>query len=52
MNKSTPIHLCWLLLVIIWNYKYPSVPPLYDVIAAVVLSALSILLKNIFFKGL
>ena len=50
MNKTILIYLSWLLLIIIWNYKYPLVSPLYDVIAAVLLSALSTLLNVYFTK--
>ena len=37
----------WLLLVIVWNFGYPSVPPIADVIVAVVLSPLSKYLERI-----
>tara|TARA_R100000005_G_C4967819_1_gene181952 strand:- start:944 stop:1084 length:141 start_codon:yes stop_codon:yes gene_type:complete len=37
----------WLLLVIVWNFGYPSVPPIADVIVAVVLSLLSKYLERI-----
>lgn len=33
------IYLVWLLAVIAWNYGFPSMPPLADVIAAIALSA-------------
>tara|TARA_R100001126_G_scaffold97038_1_gene70021 strand:- start:269 stop:409 length:141 start_codon:yes stop_codon:yes gene_type:complete len=37
----------WLLLVVIWNFGYPSVPPIADVIVAVVLSLLTKYLERI-----
>ena len=40
------IYLIWLLGVILWNYGYPQATPLIDVIAAIVLSFLSICLKK------
>ena len=36
----------WLVLVILWNYIFPKAKPLYDVLAAVLLSILFILLKK------
>ena len=36
-NKKI-IFLSWLLLVILWNFTFPTVPPLYDVGVAVLLS--------------
>ena len=40
------VQFIWLLGVIIWNFGFPSVPPLADVIAAVLLSFASYHLKN------
>jgi|TARA_B100000282_G_C31706827_1_gene479115 hypothetical protein len=37
----------WLLLVVVWNFGYPSVPPIADVIVAVVLSLLNKYLERI-----
>tara|TARA_R100001079_G_C4376867_1_gene121362 strand:- start:337 stop:477 length:141 start_codon:yes stop_codon:yes gene_type:complete len=37
----------WLLLVVVWNFGYPSVPPIADVIVAVVLSLLTKYLERI-----
>ncbi len=34
----TKVFYIWLLLVIVWNFGYPSVPPIADVIVAVILS--------------
>lgn len=36
----------WLLCVIIWNYAFPNVSPLADVVVAIILSSLSIILKK------
>ena len=36
----------WLLCIIIWNYAFPNVSPLADVIAAIILSTLSIVLNK------
>tara|TARA_B100000965_G_scaffold261719_1_gene220774 strand:- start:22 stop:162 length:141 start_codon:yes stop_codon:yes gene_type:complete len=40
------IYLIWLIGVVLWNFGYPSASPLEDVIAAVVLSFISIYLKK------
>ena len=40
------IYFIWLIGVILWNFGYPSATPLEDVIAAIVLSILSMFLKN------
>jgi len=37
----------WLLCVIIWNYAFPNVNPLADVIAAVILSIISMTLNKL-----
>jgi len=37
----------WLVLVILWNFGYPSAEPIYDVLVAVVLSIIFILIKKI-----
>ena len=36
----------WLVMVIAWNFGYPEASPLEDVVAAVVLSLLSTILKK------
>ena len=41
------VQFIWLLGVIIWNLGFPYVPPIADVIAAVLLSFASYHLKNI-----
>jgi len=40
------IYIIWLIGVIIWNFGYPSARPLEDVIAAVLLSFVSMGLKK------
>ncbi len=40
------VYIIWLIGVILWNYGYPQASPLLDVIAAIVLSIISIGLKK------
>jgi hypothetical protein len=40
------VQFIWLLGIIIWNFGFPSAPPIADVIAAVLLSFASYHLKN------
>ena len=40
------IYLIWLIGVIVWNFGYPSAKPMEDVLAAIVLSFISIGLKK------
>tara|TARA_B100000424_G_scaffold252291_1_gene228483 strand:+ start:120 stop:263 length:144 start_codon:yes stop_codon:yes gene_type:complete len=40
------VFLIWLFLVVVWNFGYPSVPPIADVIVAVLLTFLSNYLKT------
>ena len=40
------VYLIWLIGVILWNFGYPSADPIEDVIAAVLLSLISIYLKK------
>tara|TARA_B000000475_G_scaffold6449_1_gene5905 strand:- start:426 stop:566 length:141 start_codon:yes stop_codon:yes gene_type:complete len=40
------IYIIWLIGVIVWNFGFPSAPPIADVIAAILLSFLSIGLKK------
>ena len=47
MKQFNKIWFLWLILVIIWNYGWPNVDPIYDVIIAVALSILAFKLKNI-----
>jgi len=37
----------WLILVILWNFCYPEAKPVYDVLAAIVLSIIFSLIKKI-----
>ena len=41
------VFIIWLIGVILWNFGYPSASPLEDVIAAVILSFISIYLKKL-----
>ena len=40
------VFIIWLIGVIIWNFGYPSASPLEDVLAAIVLSFISMYLKK------
>tara|TARA_B100000029_G_C17272751_1_gene850434 strand:- start:172 stop:312 length:141 start_codon:yes stop_codon:yes gene_type:complete len=40
------VYIVWLVGVILWNFGYPEAKPIEDVLAAIVLSYLSILLKK------
>ena len=42
------IYIIWLVGVILWNFGFPSAPPIADVTVAVLLSFLSIGLKKYF----
>tara|TARA_B100000686_G_scaffold181972_1_gene188987 strand:- start:84 stop:224 length:141 start_codon:yes stop_codon:yes gene_type:complete len=42
------IYIIWLIGVILWNFGYPSAKPIEDVLAAIVLSFISIGLKKYF----
>ena len=42
------IYIIWLIGVILWNFGYPEASPILDVIAAIILSFLSIGLKKYF----
>jgi len=42
------IYIIWLVGVILWNYGYPEAKPLLDVLAAIILSFMSIGLKKYF----
>ena len=41
------VFIIWLIGVILWNFGYPSASPLEDVVAAVLLSVLSMYMKKI-----
>ena len=40
------IYIIWLVGVVLWNFGYPSAKPIEDVIAAVILSFISMELKK------
>ena len=40
------IYIIWLIGVVLWNFGYPEASPLLDVIAAIVLSLMSMGLKK------
>jgi len=40
------IYIIWLMGVIVWNFGYPSAKPIEDVLAAIVLSFISMGLKK------
>tara|TARA_B100001029_G_scaffold175360_1_gene176694 strand:- start:320 stop:460 length:141 start_codon:yes stop_codon:yes gene_type:complete len=42
------IYLIWLIGVILWNFGYPTATPIEDVLAAIILSFISIGLKKYF----
>ena len=42
------IYIIWLIGVILWNFGYPSAKPIEDVLAAIILSFISIGLKKYF----
>jgi len=41
------VYLIWLVGVVIWNFGFPNAKPIYDVLAAVLLSILSLQLNRI-----
>ena len=47
MNKKFIIYILWLMLVIAWNFIFPHVKPIYDVLAAVILSAFASQMKKV-----
>jgi hypothetical protein len=40
------IYIIWLIGVVLWNFGFPSAPPIADVVVAILLSFLSIGLKK------
>jgi len=46
MKQFDKIWWLWLLLVTIWNFGWPSIPPIADVLVAVVLSIGVMIIKN------
>jgi len=47
MGKKYIIYIIWLILVILWNFIFPHVKPIYDVLAAVILSAFVSQMKKV-----
>tara|TARA_B100000530_G_C15864729_1_gene450851 strand:- start:797 stop:943 length:147 start_codon:yes stop_codon:yes gene_type:complete len=47
MKQFNKTWLIWLILVCIWNFGWPNVRPIYDVIVAVILSIAAFQLKKI-----
>jgi len=47
INQDSFYWIIWLVLVILWNFGYPSAKPIYDVLVAFVLSIIFILIKKI-----
>ena len=46
MDQRKKIFLLWLVLVVLWNFGFPGAKPIYDVVAAITLSILSIILNK------
>jgi len=46
MKQFNKTWLIWLILVCIWNFGWPNVRPIYDVIVAVILSIAAFQLKK------
>tara|TARA_Y100001970_G_C13835432_1_gene651866 strand:+ start:414 stop:578 length:165 start_codon:yes stop_codon:yes gene_type:complete len=46
MKKELQAYSVWLILVILWNFGYPSALPIYDVIVAIILSIVVKILNN------
>jgi hypothetical protein len=46
-NQDIFYWITWLMLVILWNFGFPEAKPIYDVIAAIMLSIIFILIKKI-----
>jgi len=42
------VYIIWLFGLILWNYGYPEAKPIWDVLAAIILSFMSIGLKKYF----
>ena len=47
MKQFNNTWLIWLILVCVWNFGWPNVRPIYDVIVAVILSIVAFQLKKI-----
>ena len=50
MKQFSKIWFIWLILVCIWNFGWPNVKPLYDVIVAIILSIGAYQLKKYYEK--
>ncbi|MGY8919846.1 MAG: hypothetical protein ACKVJ4_05715 [Flavobacteriales bacterium] len=46
MKQFNKIWFVWLFLVCLWNFGWPEVEPIYDVLVAILLSILSYKLSN------
>jgi hypothetical protein len=46
MKQFDSIWIVWLILVCIWNFGWPTVPPIADVVVAALLSILAFQYKN------
>ena len=46
MKQFDKVWIIWLVLVCIWNFGWPSVPPIADVVVAVILSIFAFQYKN------
>ena len=46
INFYMKVFIIWLIGVIIWNFGYPTASPIEDVLAAIILSFLSMYLKK------
>ena len=47
INQDIFYWITWLILVILWNFGYPTAKPIYDVLVAVAFSIIFILIKKI-----
>ena len=48
MNKKNIVYILWLTLIVVWNFMFPNVKPIYDVLAAVILSSIANQTKKLF----
>jgi len=49
---NTIIWFIWFLLVVMWNYGYPTASPFLDVLIAVILSIINIIVIKVLIKKL
>ena len=47
MMQFDRVWISWLVLVCIWNFGWPNVPPIADIIIAIILSILAFQNKNL-----